>query len=284
MVEAGGIFALIGRHRLDDRLGARQRRLIDLRVFERARIHAGHHARQVLQIAHALELDELIVKIGEGEFVGAELLFQLLRLFLIERRLRLFDEREHIAHAEDARRHASRVERLDLVELFAHADELDGLARNGFHRERRAAARVAVELGQEHAVNIQRVVERLRGVHCVLTRHGVHHEQDLVRLHRRLDRLELVHERFVDVQAARRVKEHHVVSVPHGVLHGGLGDVHRVVLTHLKHRDAELPAHDLKLLDGSGAVHVARGEQRVFALLFKEPRELRAVRRFARAL
>ena len=40
------------------------------------------------------------------------------------------------------------------------ADELDRLAGHVAHRERRAAARIAVELGEHHAGERQRLVER----------------------------------------------------------------------------------------------------------------------------
>ena len=68
-------------------------------------------------------------------------------LFRVERGLRLFNKCQHIAHAENTRRHTSGVEGLDLIELFTRADELDGLSRDGLDRKRSAASCVAVELG-----------------------------------------------------------------------------------------------------------------------------------------
>ena len=59
-----------------------QRLFIELRVFERARVHAGNHARNILQAAHALELDQLVIEIGKRKLVGLELLLQLGCLFL----------------------------------------------------------------------------------------------------------------------------------------------------------------------------------------------------------
>ena len=49
-------------------------------------------------------------------------------------------------------------------------------------RQRGAAARVAVELGQHDAVEADAVQEGLRGGHRVLADHRVDDEQDLVRL------------------------------------------------------------------------------------------------------
>ena len=48
-------------------------------------------------------------------------------------------------------------------------------------RQRRAAAGIAVELGQDHAVEFQRFVERLGAVDRVLAGHAVDHQVDLVR-------------------------------------------------------------------------------------------------------
>src|SRR5881394_3219328 len=79
---------------------------------------------------------------------------ELLALVFLDRRLGLLDEAEHVAHAENPRRHPVRVEVLELVDLLADRDELDRLARDRVDRERRAAARVSVELRQHDAVEV----------------------------------------------------------------------------------------------------------------------------------
>ena len=55
----------------------------------------------------------------------------------------------------------SGTELLEPVELLADADELDRHAGDLLDRQGRAAAGVAVELGQDDAVELERVVERL---------------------------------------------------------------------------------------------------------------------------
>ena len=140
-------------------------------------------------------------------------------------------------------------------------------------------------LVEHDAGDVEVLIERLGGTDGVLTGHGVDHEQDLVGLDGFLDGLQLVHERFVDVQAARRIEEDHVVAVPDGVGNGGLGNIDRVRLAHLKDGDTELRAYDLQLLDGGRTVNVTGGEQRTFLLLlFEKPGELCAVGGLARAL
>ena len=61
------------------------------------------------ELSHLLHLREEIV---EREVRLAQLLLHLLGFFRIERGLRLFDERKHIPHAEDARRHTVGMKRL----------------------------------------------------------------------------------------------------------------------------------------------------------------------------
>ena len=177
------------------------------------------------------------------------------------------------------------MEQLDHVQLFAGADELDGLSGGGPDGQCRAASGVAVQLGQHHAVDAQRVIEGLGGVHRVLAGHGVHHQQDLVGLHRGLDVPQFVHQRLVDVQTAGGIQKYHVVAVVGGVFHRLPGDGHGVDLPHFKHGNVQLLAHHLQLVDGGGTVHVAGRQQRTLAeLAAHQTRQLRAVGGFTGAL
>src|SRR5258708_40341756 len=56
------------------------------------------------------------------------LLGNALRFLEVDPGVRLLDERDDVAHAEDARRHALGVEGLEARELLADAGELDRLA------------------------------------------------------------------------------------------------------------------------------------------------------------
>jgi hypothetical protein len=55
------------------------------------------------------------------------------------------------------------VEVLQRVELLAGADQLDRLAGDRAHRQRRAAAAVAVDAGQHDAGDADALVEGARG-------------------------------------------------------------------------------------------------------------------------
>src|SRR5207244_13593762 len=107
----------------------------------------GEHAEDLIERAHLAELLQLIAEVFEREGVLAKLLGQRLGLGLIDRRLRLLDQREHVAHSEDARGQAVGMERLERVRLLADAHEGDGAARDVTDGARGAAARRAVPLG-----------------------------------------------------------------------------------------------------------------------------------------
>ena len=67
-----------------------------------------------------------------------------------------------------------------------------------------AAAGVAIQLGHDHAVQLQRVVERAGTVDGVLAGHAVDHQVGLIWLDLPIDPRQLVHQLLVDRQAARR--------------------------------------------------------------------------------
>jgi hypothetical protein len=87
---------------------------------------------------------------------------------------------------------------------------LIGLPVIGLGRERRTAARVRVEFGQDHAVEFEPLVERLGGVDRVLAGHRVQHEVNLMRLRGGGDLADLSHQFVVDRQSAGRVENHDV--------------------------------------------------------------------------
>ena len=248
------------------------------------------HARQLVhqpgQPAHSLHLAQLVAKVREVEaLAGLELGGNLRRLVPVDLALHLLDESQHVAHAEDARGDAVRVEGLEGRGLLAGTDELDGLAGDVAHRERGAAARVAVRLGEDHPGERQCVVKGLRRPGGVLTAHSVHHEQRLHRLHGGVDAADLLHHPLVHVQPPRAVQEHHVQHPAPGVVHRTGGD-RDGVLTAV--RGVELRAHlagkDGELLDGGRAVDVRARHHHALLALLQPAGELRHRGGLARAL
>ena len=84
------------------------------------------------------------------------------------------------------------MERLQRIRLLAHAHERDRPAGHVADRQRGAATGVAVHLGQDHGIDADGLVEALGHCHGVLAGHGVDDEENVVRRHVALDRLQLV--------------------------------------------------------------------------------------------
>ncbi len=105
----------------------------------------GQHAHQVLHRSHLLDLPQLVAKVFEREAVAVERLGGHLRGFLlVDLRFGALDQRQNVAHAEDARNNAVGMEGLERIVLFTDADELDGLAGDLADRKRRAATGIAI--------------------------------------------------------------------------------------------------------------------------------------------
>ena len=109
---------------------------------------AGDHADQLADRPHLLDLRQLRAEVVEGEARLHQALRDALRLLLVDRLLRPLDERQDVAHPQDPLRQAIGVEWLEPVGALAGADEGDRQAGDAPNAERRAAARVAVHLGQ----------------------------------------------------------------------------------------------------------------------------------------
>src|SRR3954469_15084864 len=278
--------ALLGRHRQDDRLDAVDLAFVDLHLRQLLARQAGQHAEDRLERAHLAQRLELLEEVVERELVAAQLALELEGLVLLELLLGLLDERHDIAHAEDPLRHPLRVEALELVELLPHAGEQDRLARDRLDAERRAAARVAVELRHHDPVELDGGRELLRDVHRVLAGHRVDDEQDVVRPDRLADVDELAHERLVDVQAAGGVDDEDVLALLLGPIERPARDVDRVrVGALLVDVGADLRADLHELVDRGGAVDVARRQRhRRVVLGLEEAGELGGRGRLAGAL
>jgi hypothetical protein len=169
--------------------------------------HAREHPEQLGHRAHLADGLHLGQEVLEGEVVaGLELRGHLRGLLGVERLLGLLDQREHVAHAEDARGHPVGVEDVEVVELLAVAGEHHLAAGDLRHRQARAAAGVAVELGQHDAVEADAVEERLRGRDGVLADHRVDDEEHLVGAYGVADVGGLPHQLGVDARGGRRCR------------------------------------------------------------------------------
>ncbi len=158
-----------------------------------------------------------------------------------------------------------------------------GLPTTPLTDERGAAAGVAVELGQDDAAQLERVVERLGGGDGVLTDHGVDHQERVVRLRRRRDVTDLLHELGVDGEAARGVDDADVPAEPPRFFHPGPRAADGIGRLR-EDGHADLVSEHAQLLDSRRALQVGADKERVAALLLPPPGELRRVGRLARSL
>ena len=140
-----------------------------------------------------------------------------------------------------------------------------GLPMTSLTRQRGAAAGVAVELGEDHAVDGERVVERLGDADGVLAGHRVDDEERVVRSDDAGDHPDLLHHLLVDRQAAGGVDDEDVAAEAAGLLQAlGRGDDRVAGLG--EHGHVDLAAERAQLLDGGRALEVGADEQRVAAL------------------
>ncbi len=145
-------------------------------------------------------------------------------------------------------------------------NELDRLAGDGLAGQRRSAARVRVELGEDHTVQFEPLVKGLGGIDGVLAGHRVEHQVNLVGLRRVGDLRNLVHERVVDRQPARGVEDDNVAIELAGFAHGVATNNDGVLMIALGvHGHIELPAEHFDLVDGRRPLEVGRNQQRLLA-------------------
>jgi hypothetical protein len=175
---------------------------------------------------------------------------------------------------------------LDRVDRLADSGELDRLAGDGAHRQGRAAAGVAVEASENDSGHRHLLGEARRDVDRVLAGQRVDDEQYLVRRGDFGDRLHLVHQRLVDVEAAGGVEDEDVIALKLCRLEGAPGDVDRLLAgDDRKGGDLGLLAEHPQLLLRRRPGDVERGHHHLLAGLLLQPLgDLGAGRRLARAL
>ena len=182
--------------------------VVDLCRLEHGGIHSRQHAEHVLERPHLLHLLHRAEEVLEIEaLLRRDLLREALGLFLVDRSLRLFHQREDVSLLEDPAREAVGVERLERLELLADTDVLDRRLGDSVDRQRRAAAGVAVHLGQDDAGDAEGVVESPGDPDRVLSRHAVGHEKNFMGRDGGLEPPELVHHLVVDLEPARSVDD-----------------------------------------------------------------------------
>ena len=271
------------RHRQHDGLHPRHLPLVDVESVELLP-HAGEQFQDALDGPHAAQHPVALEEVVEGELAGAQPALHVRLLVFGDGGLGLLDQRQHVAHPEDPRRHPIGVEHLELVELLADRGKLDGLAGDRLDGERSPASSIAVELRQHDAVEGNVLLERLGDVHGLLSRHRVEDEQDVERLDGIANARQLVHQRVVDAETAGCVDDDDIEPVclrALEALHRGTDGILRVGAVH---GDRDLLAELFELIDRGRPLQISCDEAWLLALPAQVERKLGGGGRLARAL
>ncbi len=228
----------------------------------------------MVERSHPPQLLELAEEVLQGEGGGAELARHVHRLLLIPCRLSLLDEGEHIAHPQDARGHALRMEHFQIVELLADAGELDRTPRHLSHRDGGASAGIAIQLGEHDAREVGVLQESLGDVDRVLARHGIHYQEHLVGIHCLAQLGQLGHQLSVDLVTAGGVDDHCIPAGPVGLLDRRLDQPRRLGAAIDEDRNLETVTEGLELVDGRRTLQVGRYQERPPTFLLEVARHL----------
>jgi hypothetical protein len=105
-----------------------------------------------------------------------------------------------------------------------------------------------------------------------------------VRRGHRFNSLQLVHERFIDLQASRGVDDDRRQRKALGLGDPFAHDAHRIAGAALINGKIDLLAEHLQLLDCCRTIHVCCNQQRTPPLFLEAQREFPGLRRFSRSL
>ena len=137
------------------------------------------------------------------------------------------------------------LEHFQAVDLFGHTGKLDGRIGNLPHRQRRAAARIAIHPGQHDTGQIDPGGEALRDVHRVLAGQAIDDQQRLARGGDVADGLHLVHQHLIDMQTTGGVQHIDVIAAQRRLLFRAFRDLNGVFARHDRQGiDADLLAKE----------------------------------------
>ena len=173
------------------------------------------------------------------------------------------------------------MERLQRLDLFTGADELDRLTAHFADGQRRTTAGIAIELGQHRPGNAYLLMESTGQFSRFLANHRIHHQQHLIGLHSGANSHHLPHHFGVDLKATGGVDQKGVVPLRLRLRQTGCSDLFRLcVCSQTEHINTNLPTQSFQLLDGSRAIHVSTHHQRATALIFEMQAKLGRCRGF----
>ena len=258
------------RHRLNDRANPDQLAVVEVDArWQSAGEHPpeGQLVHQILERTHLLDHRDLLEEVVEREFARQHAGGILLGLLFVYDFFEVLHQANDIAHAEDAAGHALGPKLDELVDGFTDTCEENWRAGDFEHADRRTAAGITVELGQDDAGELQLLVEVLRRLDRVLTDHGVDDQIDVLGRDRALDGSELLHQLVIDGESSGGVVDDDVALESLGLGLGGGADVDRRLVGDVENRDVDLLGQHPELLHSGRSLHVGGDEERLLLLL-----------------
>ena len=104
------------------------------------------------------------------------------------------------------------MEHIQGFHLLTRSDELNRLVHHAADTQCRSTTGVTVQLRQNDAVKIQTVIKLFCGIDCILSGHGIYHEQRLRRRDSFFDSRYLVHHLLVHSQTTGGIDDHYIVA------------------------------------------------------------------------
>ena len=105
-----------------------------------------------------------------------------------------------------------------------------------------------------------------------------------MRLYRSLDVAQLLHERFINLQAACRIDDDDIICMRCRVCDRSTRNGNSILLPLREHRHIDLSANNLKLLDRSGPIDIISHKERALALFLQHESKLAGRGRLSRSL
>ena len=264
------MFPLVWGHRKYHGLHALESVVINIHVLD-GLAHARYHRSQILDVAHLLDLLDLIVEIHQGEIVLGKFLLEFPGLSLVKLLLGFLDEADHVSHTEYTVGDTCRMEDIQRLHLLSGGHELDRLAHDGLDGKGRTASGVTVHLGQHDAVEIQPVVESLGRLHSILTGHRIDHEQGLGRLNGLVQGGNFIHKFLIHSKTSGSIDYDHRIPLGLCLRNGSVRYAYGILLPLFGiYRHAYLLAQHLELVNRRRPEGVAGCEENLHAFLALE--------------
>ncbi len=214
----------------------------------------------------------MLAHVGKVELTLAHFLGDARGLFGIDIGGGLFDQRHHVAHAENAARDPARMKIFQRVGLFAGADQFYRFSRDRAHRQRGAAAAVAVDPRQHDAGETDAFVEGARQIDRVLAGQRIRDQQHFMRIGGGFDLGRFRHHLFVERGAAGGIEQHHVVAAKFSGFQRALCDLRRLLARDDRQgRDIEVAPEHRELLHRRRAIDIERSHQHLALVALGQP-------------